>query len=64
MRRREPRGVARPVRPEARRVRLVIAIVVRVVVAVVAAVTLGEETADRVRLGEIATIEIGRRVRR
>jgi hypothetical protein len=48
----------RPVRPEARRVLLVIAARV-----VVAAVTLGE-TADRVRPAEIATIEIGRRVRR
>jgi hypothetical protein len=59
--------VVRPVRPEARRALLVIA--ARVVAAAVAAVVvvvaviLGE-TADRVRPAEIATIEIGRRVRR
>jgi hypothetical protein len=51
--------VVRPARPEAHRVLLVIAARV-----VVAAVTLGGETADHVRPAEIATIEIGRRVRR
>jgi hypothetical protein len=65
MRRREPRGVVRPARPEAHRVlpvRLVIA--ARVVVAAAAAAVTLAETADRVRPAEIATIEIGRRVRR
>ena len=58
MRRREPRVVVRPARLEARRVPLVTAARLELV-----GVILGE-TADRVRRAEIATIEIGRRVRR
>jgi len=57
--------VVRLVRPEARRALLVIAarVVAAVAAVVVVAVILGE-AADRVRPAEIATIEIGRRVRR
>ncbi len=58
MRRREPRVVVRPARLEVRRVPLVTAARLEV------AGVMPGETADRVRRAEIATIEIGRRVRR